>query len=155
MKHVMLAGIVYRVPASSRKSYAAETRSMDADWRFVRGDSKGAEQDSFDDSTWQKVDAPHDWSIEGPFDENARHAARARSCRRGSDGIASISRCRLSLKASAVYVDFDGVMANSDVWINGHFVGRRPYGYSPFRYDLTDHVKFGDDKPERPGGPRG
>ena len=42
---------------------------MDSDWRFSLGDPAGAEKTTFDDSTWRKLDVPHDWSIEGPFDE--------------------------------------------------------------------------------------
>src|SRR6185312_5098521 len=42
-----------------------------------------------------------------------------------------------------VFIDFDGVMANSDVWINGAHLGKRPYGYVSFRYELTDRVTFG------------
>src|SRR5439155_15318789 len=54
-------------------------------------------------------------------------------------------RKHYSLPADAkdkhVFIDFDGVMANSDVWINGHLLGHRPYGYSAFRYDLTPHLQ--------------
>jgi beta-galactosidase len=45
-----------------------------------------------------------------------------------------------------VFIEFDGVMANSDVWINGQHLGKRPFGYVSFGYDLTPHLKFGDGK---------
>src|SRR5206468_107335 len=40
----------------------------------------------------------------------------------------------------------DGVMANSEVWINGFYLGKRPYGYVGFTYDLTDHLKLGENQ---------
>ncbi len=49
---------------SHRESY-----SLDFGWRFSLGDVDGAERDAFDDSSWRGIDLPHDWSIEGPFDE--------------------------------------------------------------------------------------
>jgi beta-galactosidase len=116
---------------------------FDRDWRFLKSDAPGAEQPRFDDAAWRKVDVPHDWSIEGPFDE--------RNPTRGSGGFlpAGIGWYRKTFTLPAadarrrVYVEFDGVMANSDVWINGFHLGKRPYGYVTFRYDMTGHVQFG------------
>src|SRR5262249_34380579 len=48
--------------------------------------------------------------------------------------------------AQRVFIEFDGVMANSDVWINGVHLGKRPYGYVSFDYELTGHLQFGRDK---------
>ncbi len=123
------------------------TQSFDADWRFQRGDVKGADQASFDDASWQKVDVPHDWSIDGPFDEDAPERGAGAFLRTGVGWY----RKHFTLPADAdkkhIFIDFDGVMANSDVWINGYHLGKRPYGYSSFEYDMTGHVAFGDDKP--------
>ena len=114
---------------------------MDSDWRFSLGDPANAEKTTFDDSNWRKLDVPHDWSIEGPFDQkNATGAA-------GGFLPAGVGwyRKHLALPASQarrrVFIEFDGVMANSDVWINGVHLGRRPYGYVSFRYELTAHLK--------------
>src|SRR6516162_3549212 len=59
--------------AAEDKSPAAPrvVRLFDNDWRFLKGEVEGAEAVSFDDSSWRKLDVPHDWSIEGPFDQNA------------------------------------------------------------------------------------
>ena len=48
-------------------------------------------------------------------------------------------------RGKVVVIEFDGVYQNSDVWINGHHLGHRPYGYIPFVYELTDHLNFGGD----------
>ena len=51
-----------------------------------------------------------------------------------------------NVKDKHVFIEFDGVYMNSDVWINGFHLGNRPYGYSSFQYELTKHLKFGDEK---------
>src|SRR3954453_4219611 len=70
MKRVTLAVFCAITLAFAIQSHAVTT-SFDADWMFTRGDASGAEATSFDDAKWQKVNVPHDWSIEGPFDEKA------------------------------------------------------------------------------------
>jgi beta-galactosidase len=59
-------------------------------------------------------------------------------------------RKTFTLPASArdkfVAITFDGVYRNSEVWINGHFLGKRPYGYSSFQYDLSPYIKYGNEK---------
>src|SRR5206468_3928885 len=51
---------------------ARSVQSFDGNWRFLNGSLTGAEKTDFDDSGWKTVDVPHDWSIAGPFDQNAR-----------------------------------------------------------------------------------
>jgi beta-galactosidase len=117
--------------------------NFDNDWRFLKSDVNGAEIPSFDDSNWRKLDVPHDWSIEGPYDS-------ANPTSRGGGYLpAGIGWYRKSFTVNEadvrqkVFIEFDGIMANSDVWINGFFLGKRPYGYSSFSYELTGHLKFG------------
>jgi beta-galactosidase len=52
----------------------------------------------------------------------------------------------LADKEKLVFIDFDGIYRNSEVWINGHYLGLRPYGYSSFRYELTSFLKYGKEK---------
>jgi beta-galactosidase len=117
--------------------------NFDKDWRFLKDDVLGAETPSFDDSKWRKLDVPHDWSIEGPYDINNPTG------RGGGYLPAGIGWYRKSFKLNDIdasnkfYIEFDGVMANSDVWINGFHLGNRPYGYTSFCYDMTGHLKFG------------
>jgi beta-galactosidase len=123
----------------------SKTVSMDADWRFSKGDQSDAHQPNFDDSKWQSVDVPHDWSIEGPFD--------AKNLTGGGGGFlpSGVAWYRKHFTVQAgqfnkrVFIEFDGVMANSDVWINGVHLGKRPYGYVSFGYELTEHIKLGSD----------
>jgi beta-galactosidase len=119
---------------------------FDAGWHFLKGDAPGAEAVVFDDSKWRTVDTPHDWSIEGPF--------AAKNPTGGSGGFlpAGVGWYRKSFTLPSeyagrrIFVEFDGVMANSDVWINGAHLGKRPLGYISFGYELTGHLFIGNRK---------
>ena len=116
---------------------------FDSDWRFSLGDPSGAEKATFEDSNWRKLDVPHDWSIEGPFDQKNPTGAAGGFLPAGVGWYRKHFTLPESQAQRRVFVEFDGVMANSDVWINGVHLGRRPYGYVSFRYELTPHLNFG------------
>ena len=118
---------------------------LDDGWRFLKDDAEGAERPDFDDAAWRRLDIPHDWAIEGPFDEKNGPGAGALP----SFGVAWY-RKHFTLPSDAasrhVEVLFDGAMANARVWLNGRQLGSRPYGYSSFGFDLTPHLRpVGDD----------
>jgi beta-galactosidase len=126
---------------------AAEDRSLasfDNNWRFLKGDAEGANAVGFDDSSWRKLDVPHDWSIEGPFDQNATTGGAGGYLPAGIGWYRKQFSLPADHKDRRLFIEFDGVMANSEVWINGHSLGKRPFGYVSFRYDMTDHLNFGD-----------
>ena len=136
---LLLAGIFW-LPADG---LAREVRSLDAGWRFFPGDAAGAEQGGFADASWRPVDLPHDWSIAGPFSE-ANPTGGAGAFLPG--GVVWYRREIVAPPAWSglrVWVEFDGVMQNSDVWINGFHLGHRPNGYVGFRYELTGHLRLG------------
>jgi len=118
---------------------ARETISFDLNWRFSRGDTAGASDVRFDDSSWQRVDTPHDWSIDGPFDPKAPAGGAGAFLPSGAGWYRKHFFLREDPERR-VSVEFDGVMANSEVWINGFRLGKRPYGYVSFAYELTGHV---------------
>ena len=117
---------------------------LDRNWLFNKGDATGADQTAFADSGWSPVNLPHDWSVEGPFSANAPMTGRGGYL---ASGIAWY-RNHFTLPSTVssgqrVYVEFDGVMANSTVYVNGTAAGSHPYGYVTFRYDITANIKFG------------
>ncbi|HWS89656.1 MAG TPA: glycoside hydrolase family 2 TIM barrel-domain containing protein [Pyrinomonadaceae bacterium] len=128
---------------SPARGQARVTAPFDNDWRFFKGDAQGAERPEFDDSGWRRLDVPHDWSIEGPFDE------KNPTGRDGGYLPAGVGWYRKHFTPPAasarrrVFIEFDGVMANSDVWVNGLHLGKRPYGYIGFRYEITYQLRFG------------
>ena len=90
------------------------------------------------------MNVPHDWAIEGPFDQTNRAGGAGAFLPAGVGWYRkAFHAAGEPTPASGVFVDFDGVMANSDVWINGFHLGHRPYGYVSFRYELTGHLNFG------------
>ncbi|MGB6689105.1 MAG: glycoside hydrolase family 2 TIM barrel-domain containing protein [Terracidiphilus sp.] len=143
---------------------------FDLDWRFLRADVSGAESPDFDDAGWRIVDLPHDWSIEdldpgvepsgegtiwvggstptrvGPFDV-ARSAGQEATgwVVGGTAWYRKRFRVDLSDERPLTEIRFDGVYMNSEVWINGHSLGRHPYGYTPFAYDLTTYLNAGGE----------
>ncbi len=139
----MLALIL--IHCSPKQQNSRTIQNFGKDWKFQLGDVSGAENSSFDDSGWRTLNVPHDWSIEGEFSkENPASPG-------GGALPGGIGWYRKSFKVSAedltrsVFIDFDGVYQNSEVWINGHSVGKRFYGYSSFRYELTPHLVAGDN----------
>jgi beta-galactosidase len=116
---------------------------FDANWRFLKSDAKGAEAPEFDDSQWRVVNVPHDWSIEGPFSEDAPATGAGGFLPTGVGWYRKHFVLPDYGKAARLFIEFDGVLANSDVWINGFHLGKRPYGFVSFAYELTGHVNIG------------
>ncbi|WP_414829426.1 beta-galactosidase GalB [Alteromonas sp. H39] len=101
-------------------------------------------QKNFDDSGWKTVNLPHDWAIKGPFFSGENPEVGGGMGRLPSHGVAWY-RKSFSLDESdsqkQIYLDIDGAMSYSMVWLNGHLVGGWPYGYSSYRLDLTPYIK--------------
>ena len=118
--------------------------SFDFGWKFFKGDAPGGAQlPGFADSGWREIDLPHDWSIEGPFAENEPAGSTGGYLPTGIAWYRKHFRLDESEKQRRVAIEFDGVYQNSEVWINGQYLGKRPYGYITFHYDITPHVNFG------------
>lgn len=118
---------------------------MDYGWQFSRGESDGAEAPGFDDAGWRTLDLPHDWSIEGPYDQAAATTGRGGYLPTGIGWYRRTFQLPEGAAGQQVSVTFDGVYQNSDVWINGHHLGHRPFGYIGFSYDLTPYLEEGDN----------
>ncbi|KLT67424.1 glycoside hydrolase family 2 TIM barrel-domain containing protein [Pedobacter sp. BMA] len=122
------------------------TNNFDRDWAFIQQDVSGAEKPGFDDKAWRKLNVPHDWSIEGAYDKTNLTARGGGYLPSGTGWYRKSFSLDESLANKKITIEFDGVMANSDVWINGFHLGKRPYGYISFNYDLTKHLNFGKGK---------
>jgi len=138
--------VLIQMPSTSARPGIPETRQrlmMDYNWKFIQSDIKEAEKPDFDDTRWRTLNLPHDWSIEGEFKEDA--------ITKGAGGYLPTGigwyRKRFNLlsvdKGQQFWIEFDGVYMNSDVWINGHHLGKHPYGYTSFYHDLTPFIKKG------------
>jgi beta-galactosidase len=124
------------------------TKEFDNGWTFHLGGAQGADQISFDDSKWRKIDLPHDWSIEdlkgthSPFNPDAISQVSGGFTTGGTGWYRKTFTVTPEDKGKKIYIQFDGVYMNSDVWINGHHLGNHPYGYTGFMFDISDEVKF-------------
>ena len=116
-------------------------QNFNFDWQFHLGDTTGAEKPGFDDSSWRTLDLPHDWSVEEGF------SADKASCTGYLPGGIGWYRKRFEVPASdstkQLFVHFGGIYNNSEVYINGHLLGKRPNGYVELRYNLTPYLQFG------------
>jgi len=130
------------VPAAAQRSSLA----FDREWRFHLGDASGAQEVAFDDSGWRPLDLPHDWSIEGEFSDTNPAGANGGALPGGVGWYRKAFAVSQNDTGRLVFVEFDGVYRNSQVWINGQYLGKRPYGYSSFRYELTPHLRYGRER---------
>ena len=112
-------------------------------WRFHLGDIGGGSYKGLDDSGWQQVCLPHDWSVGLPF---------SKDCSSGTGylpGGVGWYRLRFRLPEDArgklVRVTFEGIYQNARVWINSNYLGKRPYGYSTFSHDITEFLVPGEN----------
>ena len=117
--------------------------SFNHDWRFQPGDVANGQNASLNDAQWRQLDLPHDWSIEGEFSEKHPAGTGGGALPGGLGWYRKTFTLPASARGKVVLVEFDGVYRNSEVWINGHYLGKRPYGYSSFAYELTPHLSYG------------
>ncbi len=125
---------------SSARSHADFTKN----WTFHLGDQPGAQEPGFSDASWRKLNLPHDWSVEGSFSESNPAGTGGGALPGGTGWYRKAFTVNEADKGKVFYIDFDGVYMNSEVWINGKYLGKRPNGYISFRYDLTPHLHYGD-----------
>ncbi len=146
LRYLSLILISIAVSGVSCKLSAREVSSFDNGWRFMQDDElEGAEVVGYDDSDWLPLSVPHDWSIAGEVDRDNPTGRGGAYMPCGIGWYRKSFEVAESEKGSKVYIDFDGIMANSDVWLNGKLLGHRPYGYVSFRYDLTDELVYGGE----------
>lgn len=154
---IFLISIAFQVKAQKR-----EVKLLDTGWRFINHDIPLTNLNQVDDSSWQAVTIPHDWAITGPFDmtidmqavqvlEDGDKKAKLRTGRTGALPCFGIGWYRKVLPVSKtdegkrVFVEFDGAMSRSKVYLNGVYIGEWPYGYSSFSFELTKHIQYGKE----------
>lgn len=123
-----------------------DIRDFNGEWKFALGDDTAAKNSGYNDQTWRSLNLPHDWSIEGRFDSLAPAGVGGGALPGGIGWYRKTFTVPAAAKDKKVFIDFDGVYQLSEVWINGHYLGKRPNGYISFRYDLTPYLHFGSAK---------
>ena len=128
MRHpliVLIAGVLLLAGCVTTSGHPPRViQDFDRGWRFRLGDAPGAMQPAYPDSGWQRVTLPHDWSIEGPFSEDAPATAQEGALPTGIGWYRKRFTLAAAWKDKNIYLDFGGVYRDSKVWINGHLLGR-------------------------------
>lgn len=125
-------------------SSVRERISFNKDWKFSLDGDNSAVKVSFVDDTWRALDVPHDWSIEGKFSESNPAGVGGGALPGGTGWYRKKFQVSDNDRGKKFFVEFDGVYCNSEVWINEHFLGKRPNGYISFQYDITPYLRWGE-----------
>ena len=139
-KRIIINGLFFLLifPAFSQTTQVRQKLLFNTDWKFTLSDNPQFRDSVFNDVSWRSLDLPHDWSIEGAIDKSIG----------GPGGFFPIGIgwyrktffLPKSMNQKQVILQFDGIYMNSEVWINGKFLGRYPYGFTTFQYDITDYL---------------
>ncbi|HOF55353.1 MAG TPA: glycoside hydrolase family 2 TIM barrel-domain containing protein [Prolixibacteraceae bacterium] len=137
--------LVILLSCSRERERVRETQLFTAEWKFASGDHAGAEEPGYDDGAWRVLTLPHDWSIEGKFSPDHPAGTAGGALPAGVGWYRKTFRLGDPDRRKQVYLEFGGIYRNGEVWINGHYLGKRPYGYSSFVFDISEHVRFGEE----------
>ncbi len=163
--HLVLTVLIAMMSLQVHAGNGRERLSLDHDWRFHLGDivtpaptthdetynatkagnARGAAAIGFKDSDWRKLDLPHDWMVEGPFDEHANIAQGYRQ--RGIGWYRRTLILSESDKGRHVELEFDAIATHATVWVNGNLVNRNWSGYNEIRIDVTPYLTYGTKNP--------
>ncbi|GAB2504876.1 hypothetical protein GCM10008940_03400 [Microbulbifer agarilyticus] len=126
--------------ATSSRGESNGTRSSDFNfgWKFALQDDQAFMQPEYDDGDWRALRLPHDWSIEQDFDPNMDGATAYLPG--GVGWYRKTFATPEGAEHKRTYLYFDGIYNHSEIWLNGHKIGGRINGYTPFYYDITDHL---------------
>ncbi|WP_410501043.1 glycoside hydrolase family 2 TIM barrel-domain containing protein [Flavobacterium sp. 103] len=122
--------------------------AFNSGWNFHLNDSIKDKDTINSSTTWRTLNLPHDWSIEGKFDEKSPAGYGGGALNGGLGWYKKTFKIALENKEKITSIVFDGVYRNSQVWINGHYLGKRPNGYIGFQYDLSPYLNYGDKNNE-------
>ncbi|MDQ6902372.1 MAG: beta galactosidase jelly roll domain-containing protein, partial [Bacteroidota bacterium] len=120
--------------------------SFDKGWKFKLDSITSYNEPGFNDAEWRVLNVPHDWSIEGKFSKDNPATPGGGALPGGIGWYRKSFTVSVSNKNNLVFIDFDGVYMNSEIWVNGHLLGKRPSGYISFQYNLTPYLKYGNEK---------
>ena len=122
-----------------------ESINFNKGWYFSLTDSTKDKMPASNNNKWRKLNLPHDWSIEGKFDEHSPATTGGAALNGGLGWYCKTFQLNKSDSNRLIHIEFDGVYRNSEVYINGHSLGYRPNGYISFRYHLNPYLHFGSE----------
>jgi beta-galactosidase len=138
-----LVVFLFSVVLNAQNHGGRMTTDFNTNWNFKLGDYPNAVEPNFDTADWRKLQLPHDWSIEGEFSSKHPTKAAQAALPAGIGWYRKTFSIPLQWKNKVITIEFGGVFKNSQVWINGHWLGKRPNGYISFGYELSKYLNFG------------
>jgi len=143
IKKILLPVFLFSCLSAFSQISFGDSKKINDNWKFNLQDTPDAQKQTYDDSKWQSVNVPHDWSVKGQLSPTLA------SCTGFLPGGIGWYRKSVTIPQSKtgekVYLYFEGVYNRSEVFINGHSLGKRPNGYISFAYDATPYVKYGGE----------
>lgn len=149
MKQMKLYGLLFLVigiAALQLQEASAQVRTKEnfnTGWKFILDSTNNYSDSAVNDASWRKLNLPHDWSIEGKFDEQNPATAGGGALPGGLGWYRKVFTVPAADSRKKINIHFDGVYRNSEVWVNGVSVGKRPNGYISFQYEITPYIQFG------------
>ncbi|WP_250149163.1 glycoside hydrolase family 2 TIM barrel-domain containing protein [Flagellimonas sp. 389] len=144
LKESLLSLFLLFLSVSQGFSQRTET-NFNQDWRFILEDNPTFSEENLNDSIWTTLDVPHDWSFEKGVREGGDQGQGGGYHDGGIGWYHKSFELNKERLSNTTYIEFEGVYMNSEVWVNGVYLGKRPYGYISFRYDITEHLKEGQN----------
>lgn len=142
-KKIILSILIFSCLSTYSQISFGDSKKINDNWKFMLSDTPEAQNITFNDSNWQSINLPHDWSVKGHLSPTLA------SCTGYLPGGIGWYRKTLNIpqtkQGEKVYLYFEGVYNRSEVFINGHSLGKRPNGYISFAYDATPYVNYGAD----------
>ncbi|MFA6831958.1 MAG: sugar-binding domain-containing protein, partial [Bacteroidaceae bacterium] len=137
---LLIAAFLAGSPLKAQVSFG-DAKLFNEHWLFSLSDDSTFVRPAFDDSQWRKLSLPHDWSVE------AQLSPTLASCTGYLPGGIAWYRKHFNIadKAARHYIYFEAIYNRSEVYLNGHLLGKRPNGYISFLYDMTPYLKEGDN----------
>ena len=154
---------------------SAQETLFDDGWKFAFGDASSPEKDfgrgteyfnyftkaasihnegpyspKFDDSAWKEVNLPHDWVVDLPFDPKASHSHGYKTVgwkypKTSVGWYRKTFTIPSEAKGKPVSIRFDGIFRDSDIWVNGFWLGGEKSGYTSATYDIAPYLEYGGE----------
>lgn len=139
---IILIAVFYSTPLFSQSNgeNVRINKLFNFGWKFKAGEIVNAEQLAFDDNNWRKLDLPHDFQIEQPWDKTASKGRGFKTMQTG--WYRKTFKADTKWTGKQVLLDFEGIMLHGEVWVNGRKIGGTSYGYLGFEADITDFIKY-------------
>lgn len=140
--HVVIPPEEYTVVTWAPENVTRESIQLTAGWRFQKGDVDGAANPDFDDAQWERVDIPHSWNARDVYDQRNVHDGVdiLEWYYRGPAWYRTSFRLPDDFADASIQLHFLGANQVADVYLNGHHLGHHIGGYTPFSFDVTDHL---------------